>query len=314
MKQIGFLFPGQGAQYVGMGLDFYQNDPAAKSLFDRADQILGFPLTKLCFEGPEEELTRTVNTQTSIFVTSLAILEAFRGRYPQMKPALACGLSLGEFTALVALNAMSFVDGLKLVQKRAQLMEQAGQNRPGTMASIMGLCAEACEQICREAGCVAANFNTPEQTVISGSVETVTKACQLAEAKGAKRALLLKVGGAFHSPLMKEAEDGLRQVLANTQIVRPSAYFIPNVTAEPTSDPESIRSLLAAQLTSPVRWVKSMNTASSLGIVDYLELGPGKVLKGLARKIGASLSVCSIEKIENLESAKELLQEVTNAS
>jgi [acyl-carrier-protein] S-malonyltransferase len=306
MKKIGFLFPGQGAQFVGMGSDFYQQAPEAKRLFDCADQILGFSLSKLCFSGPEPELIRTVNCQIAIFVTSIAILEVVRKTYPELKPAIGLGLSLGEFTALTALNSITFEDALKLVQKRAELMEKAGQNHPGTMASILGFPQESCEAVCKEAGCVCANFNSPDQIVISGTFESVEKACQLAETKGAKRAIRLKVGGAFHSPLMEDAEIGLKEALTKVAIRKPEGAFIPNVTGKPVEDPETIRALLADQLTHSVQWVTSVNTAAALDISEYVEIGPGRVLKGLVRRINSNLTVHNVEKFENLENLKIL--------
>lgn len=306
MKEFGFLFPGQGAQVVGMGRDFYENNPEAKSIFDRATQLLGFGLTKLCFEGPDEELTRTVNAQIAIFVTSIAVLESVRRQHPHLKPKLACGLSLGEFTALVALESISFEDGLKLVRQRGELMEEANQKNPGTMASILGLSEKDCASLCVETKTELANLNSPEQFVISGSVEAVSKACEVAKAKGAKRAIPLKVGGAFHSSLMEYAKAGLEDALQKINIKAPKGTFIPNVTGELVSDPETIRTLLAKQLTSPVQWIKTMESVSRLGRTELLELGPGRVLKGLARKINPDLNVISIEKRSDLEQLKPI--------
>ena len=306
MKEFGFLFPGQGAQVVGMGKDFYESNPEAKSIFDRATQLLGFGLTKLCFEGPDEELTRTVNAQIAIFVTSIAVLESVRRQHPHLKPKLACGLSLGEFTALVALESISFEDGLKLVRRRGELMEEANQKNPGTMASILGLSEKDCASLCVETKTELANLNSPEQFVISGSVEAVSKACEVAKAKGAKRAIPLKVGGAFHSSLMEYAKAGLEDALRKINIKAPKGTFIPNVTGELVSDPETIRTLLAKQLTSPVQWIKTMESVSRLGRTELLELGPGRVLKGLARKINPDLNVISIEKRSDLEQLKPI--------
>ncbi len=303
-----FLFPGQGAQFPGMGKDFYTASGKARELFDRADQILGRSISKLCFTGPEEELTKTANAQSAIFVTSLAALEAARALYPNFKPALACGLSLGEFTALVALEAMTFEEGLRLVQKRGELMEAACQKHPGTMASLMGLSLELCQEICKRTGAELANLNSPDQTVISGTVAQVQNACREAEAKGAKRALPLKVGGAFHSSLMKDAEAGLREALKSIPIREPKGKFIPNATATPEHNPERIRALLAEQLTHPVQWTKTMERVVSLGLKQLFEIGPGRVLKGLARKINSQLNVRNIEKQADLESLKSILE------
>lgn len=306
MKEFGFLFPGQGAQTVGMGKDFYESSPEAKSVFDRANQILGFPLTKLCFEGPDEELTRTVNAQIAIFVTSIAMLEAVRAQHPSLRPKLACGLSLGEFTALVALESILFEDGLRLVRRRGELMEDANRKNPGTMASILGLTEKDCASLCSETGTELANLNSPEQFVISGPAEAVNKACKIAKIKGAKRAILLKVGGAFHSSLMEHAKAGLEDTLRKINIKAPKGIFIPNVTGEPVSEPETIRALLAKQLTSSVQWIKTMESVGHVGKTELLELGPGRVLKGLARKINSNLSVVSIEKRTDLEQLKPI--------
>ena len=307
MKEIGFLFPGQGAQCVGMGSDFYREIPEARTFFDKADHVLGFSLTKLCFEGPEDELTRTLNAQIAIFVTSLAVLAAIRTFHPQLKPTPACGLSLGEFTALVALDAISFEAGLKLVQKRGELMEEANQKNPGTMASILGLSTKDCEEVCRGTGAEIANLNSYEQTVISGSVDTVAKACEAAKSKGAKRAIPLKVGGAFHSLLMAHARSGLETALLKVEIKEPKGVFLPNVTGEPVSKPEEIRKLLSEQLTSPVQWIHTMEFINQSGPKELLEIGPGRVLKGLARKINPELKVSSIEKTTDLEQLKPIL-------
>ena len=306
MKQLGFLFPGQGAQTIGMGKDLYTANEEAQSIFDQADRSAGFSLSKLCFEGPEPELTRTANTQIAIFVTSIATLAAIRSFFPKLKPALSCGLSLGEFVALVALEALSFEDGLQLVRKRGELMEEAGRKNPGTMASIIGLAINECKTVCSETGAEIANINSYEQVVISGSIDAVNAACQLAKLKGAKHVIVLKVGGAFHSPLMAHARSGLEEALRKIKIKEPKGIFIPNVTGEPVSDPSRIQKLLAEQLTSPVQWVRTMECVKELGVKELLEIGPGRVLKGLARKINPELAVTNIEKISDLEQLKPI--------
>ncbi|OGW79656.1 MAG: [acyl-carrier-protein] S-malonyltransferase [Omnitrophica bacterium RIFCSPLOWO2_12_FULL_44_17] len=315
MKQFGFLFPGQGAQAVGMGFDFYLKNQAAKKVFTQADEILNFPVTRLCFEGPDTELVRTKNTQIAIFVTSMATLESVKLQFPDLQPQVSCGLSLGEFTALTAIGAISFEDALKLVQIRGELMEQAAESNPGTMASIIGLSLDDIREICNETGAVPANINSPEQVVISGSVDSVKQACELCEANGAKRAIQLKVGGAFHSPLMKSAEEGLKKALQKIRVSKTNIPFIPNVTGEVVNEPETIRMLLANQLTSPVEWVKTMQTCHQMGLREFLEMGPGSVLKGLARKINSELIVYNINKTEHLEKLNTMMLEgTTNAS
>jgi [acyl-carrier-protein] S-malonyltransferase len=292
-KKIGFLFPGQGAQFVGMGKDLFDQSPAARDTYKKADEILGYSVSQICFSGPETELTRTLYAQSGILVTSLAALAALREKIPDLQPSLVAGLSLGEFTALTAAGAISFEDALKLVRVRAEAMEQAARNHPGTMASVMGLDLELCKAVARETGCEIANLNTPDQTVLSGTLPAIEQACKIAGAKGAKRALPLKVGGAFHSSLMEEAKERLEAALANTPVQEPQCAFIPNVTAQPVSRPDEIRSLLARQLTDPVQWVQTMSAARDSGITTYLEIGPGKVLKGLARKCQPEFEVLS---------------------
>ncbi|MBI3313060.1 MAG: ACP S-malonyltransferase [Candidatus Omnitrophica bacterium] len=281
---VGFLFPGQGAQYVGMGKDLAVSFETAKKIYEKADSILGYSISRLCFEGPEEELTRTVYAQPAIFVTSITALSVLREKYPDINPGFSAGLSLGEFTALVACGSISFEDGLRLVDRRARAMEKCAQNHPGTMASIMGLTEADCQEIAKEAGCEVANINTSDQIVLSGKLDTIQTACSLAEAGGAKRAIVLKVGGAFHSSLMKDAKNELESALASTSIASPRGIFISNALGDPVSDPEKIRKLLAMQLISPVRWTQTMQHADQAGMSLFLEIGPGKVLKGLARK------------------------------
>ncbi len=306
-RPIGFLFPGQGAQFVGMGKDLYEQSPAAKAIYDKADQILGYSISQICFNGPEDQLTRTLYAQTGILVTSLAALAAVREKIPELQPAFAAGLSLGEFTALTASGAISFENALKLVQVRAEAMDLASKNNPGTMAFIMGLTLEQCTAIAKEAGCEVANLNAPDQTVLSGTVPTIEKACALATTQGAKRAMPLKVGGAFHSSLMGEAKARLEAALTNTPIQAPQCPFVPNVTAQCVSSPDEIRTLLAKQLTSSVRWVETLATAKNTGVTTYLELGPGKIIKGLARKCQPDLEVIPFGAIGDMKSIESLV-------
>ena len=305
-QPIGFLFPGQGAQFVGMGKDLYDASPAAREVYKKADAVLGYSISQICFNGPETELTRTLYAQTGILVTSLAALAALREKNPDLNPSLVAGLSLGEFTALTVAEAISFEDTLKLVQVRAEAMEDAARNNPGTMAFIMGLTTEQCVAVAQESGCEVANLNAPDQTVLSGTLPAIDQACKIAEAKGAKRAMPLKVGGAFHSSLMGEAKARLEAALANTLIREPQCAFIPNVTAQKVSDPETIRSLLARQLTSSVQWVQTLATAKESGITTYLEIGPGKILKGLARKCQPEFTVFSFGAVADFKGLASL--------
>lgn len=306
MEKVGFLFPGQGAQFIGMGKDLYEQYEVAKKVFDQANEILGYDLNGLCFSGAEDELTKTRVAQPAIFVTSVAVLEILKQEYPELKPCLVAGLSLGEFSALVGGGALTYQDGLKLVQRRAEAMERAAQNSPGTMASIMGLNEAECLEVSKDAGCEVANLNAYDQIVLSGTKESILKACELAEKAGAKRAIPLKVGGAFHSTLMKEAKEELEQAIADTQISEPACLFVPNATGELVSSPTEIGVLLATQLMSSVRWVDTLAQAEKAGVKDFIEVGPGKVLKGLARRYSKEMSVTSCGTVDDVEQLKKL--------
>ena len=297
------LFPGQGSQYVGMGKKLSESSPAAKAILDRANATLGFDLADLLFNGPEDKLTRTDNTQPAIFTVSMMAMEAVRAAGVPFD--FVAGHSLGEYSALCAAGAFSFEDGLKLVRLRGTLMAQAGDKSPGSMAAILGLEAEKLGAVLKEASAagvvVAANFNSPSQIVISGSVAGVQAAAKLAETAGAKKVVMLAVSGAFHSPLMEFAVAGLKEGLAKVAIIAPSVPLISNVEAQPVSDPEAIRSLLLRQLTSPVRWVESMQAALAADAKEALEVGPGKVLMGLARGISRDMKVTPVENPEDLK-------------
>ncbi|MBI3306259.1 MAG: ACP S-malonyltransferase [Candidatus Omnitrophica bacterium] len=306
--KLGFLFPGQGAQYVGMGKDLAESFPSAKKVFQTADAILGYSISQLCFEGPETDLTRTLHAQPAIFTASMAALAVLREKCPDVQPGFSAGLSLGEFTALAASGSLSFEDGLRLVQRRANAMESCAQKHPGTMASVMGLSEKDCEQIAADAGCEVANLNASDQIVLSGRLETIQKACTLAEERGAKRAIILKVGGAFHSSLMNEAKEELEKALKETKLQAPQGIFISNALGKPVSEPEKIRELLAKQLISPVRWTQTMQQANESGISLFLEIGPGKVLKGLARKGYPNLKVEPCGTVEDIQRVSENLK------
>ena len=275
-----------------MGRDLADTYPEARRTFEEADAVLGTSLTRIMWEGPEDELTLTSNAQPAILTHSVAVHRIVRERLGDI--ALAAGHSLGEFSAYVAAGALSFADGVRTVRRRGELMQQSGTERPGTMAALLGLEDGEVESVCRDASaqggeCVAANYNSPAQLVISGDVETVERAMELAKKAGAKRAVRLNVSGAFHSPLMRVAEDGLRQQLESVTLSEPSFAIVSNVTAGPVRDAENARRLLVAQLTSPVRWTASMRTiAAQQGITRWFEIGPGNVLTGLLRRIEKS--------------------------
>ena len=280
-----YVFPGQGAQFVGMGKDLYDQSPLAKEYFEKANDILGYRITDLMFEGTPEDLKQTKVTQPAVFLHSVISALVLGDDF---KPEMTAGHSLGEFSALVAAGALSFEDGLKLVYARAMAMQKACEIEPSTMAAVLGLSDEAVEEGCAEitdAIVVPANYNCPGQLVISGSIEGIDKACELLKEKGAKRALKLPVGGAFHSPLMQPASEELQAAINATTFSIPVCPVYQNVNAKPQTDPTQIKLNLIAQLTAPVRWTQTVKNMVADGAVEFFELGPGDVLKGLVKKI-----------------------------
>lgn len=280
-----YVFPGQGAQFVGMGKDLYDQSPLAKEYFEKANTILGFRITDLMFEGTPEDLRQTKVTQPAIFLHSV-ISALVMG--DDFQPDMVAGHSLGEFSALVAAKALTFEDGLVLVSKRAMAMQKACEAEESTMAAILGLGDEIVEEVCdsiKDAVVVPANYNCPGQIVISGSIEGIDKACELLKEKGAKRALKLSVGGAFHSPLMQPASEELQAAIKATTFSAPVCPVYQNVNAYPQTDPDAIRENLIAQLTAPVRWTQTVKNMVTDGATEFFELGPGEVLKGLIKKI-----------------------------
>jgi [acyl-carrier-protein] S-malonyltransferase len=279
-----YIFPGQGAQFSGMGLDLYENSPLAQELFEKANDILGFHITDIMFEGSAEDLKETKVTQPAIFLHSVILAKTLGDSF---KPDMVAGHSLGEFSALVAAGALTFEDGLKLVSQRAQAMQKACELQPSTMAAVLGLADDIVENICAdtEGIVVAANYNCPGQLVISGDVEAINKACEALKDAGARRALVLPVGGAFHSPLMEPAREELAAAIENTTFSKPNCPIYQNVTASAITDENEIKANLILQLTAPVRWTQSIQQMITDGASHFTEVGPGKVLQGLVKKI-----------------------------
>jgi [acyl-carrier-protein] S-malonyltransferase len=288
-----YVFPGQGAQFSGMGKDLYDTYPLAKELFEEANTILGFRITDIMFEGSAEDLKQTKVTQPAIFLHSVILAKTLKNFQPDM----VAGHSLGELSALVANGTLDFSDGLKLVSERALAMQDACEAEPSTMAAVLGLADEDVERICEETPgvVVAANYNCPGQLVISGSTDAVSAACDNMKAAGAKRALMLPVGGAFHSPLMKPAEERLAQAIANTSFNKPICPVYQNVSTTAISTAQEIKNNLIQQLTSPVKWTQSVQNMLADGASEFIEVGPGKVLQGLVKKIDRSAVARSVE-------------------
>ncbi|MDR1898147.1 MAG: ACP S-malonyltransferase [Prevotellaceae bacterium] len=285
-----FVFPGQGAQFPGMGKDLYETD-AAKKLFEQANEILGFRITDIMFNGTAEDLKQTKVTQPAVFLHSVILAKI----YPDFTPDMAAGHSLGEFSALVAIGAIDFENGLKLVSARAKAMQKACEAQPSTMAAVLGLDDSLVESICAEieGTVVPANYNCPGQVVISGSISAVEKACEKIKAAGAKRAIVLPVGGAFHSPLMEPARVELENAIQSTTFNVPVCPVYQNVDAKPVTNPEIIKQNLVKQLTAPVRWTQSVQNMIADGAKSFVELGPGTVLQGLVKKIDKSVEATS---------------------
>lgn len=301
---VALLFPGQGSQTVGMGRDLATRFPLARQTFEEADDALELSLSRIMWEGPEDELTATLNAQPAILTHSVAVFRVLQGALPGV--AFGAGHSLGEFSAYVAAGSLGFADAVRTVRRRGELMFRSGTERPGTMAAVLGLDDEALERACREASeqggaVVPANYNSPGQLVISGDVPAVERAMELARAAGAKRAIRLNVSGAFHSPLMRVAEEGLREQLEGVAIGTPAFPVVSNVTAEPVSDADTARRLLVEQLTSPVRWTESMRTIRGAGVGRFLELGPGTVLSGLVRRIDREAEARAVGTADEVE-------------
>lgn len=287
-----YVFPGQGSQFVGMGKDLYDNSEQAKALFEQANDILGFRITDMMFDGTDADLKQTKVTQPAIFIHSVVLAKVMGSKFA---PEMVAGHSLGEFSALVSAQAMTFEDGLRLVSERALAMQAACEMQTSTMAAIIGLEDAVVEEVCSTIdGVVPANYNCPGQLVISGSVEGIDKACEALSAKGAKRALKLSVSGAFHSPFMEPARTRLATAIENTKFSSPICPVYQNVTASAATNPDEIRSNLVAQLTAPVRWTQTVRNMLAAGADSFTEVGPGSVLQGLVKKVDRSLSTTGI--------------------
>jgi [acyl-carrier-protein] S-malonyltransferase len=305
MSKTALLFAGQGAQVVGMGKDLAEKFPAARAWFDRANAALGYDLAGICFNGPEADLTKTENAQPGIFLVSWVCFELLKQHAPNLKFDATAGLSLGEFTALTAADAMGFEDGLRVVRQRGKFMQEACDVTRGGMAAVIGLDEAPTREVCAEAGVVLANLNCPGQLVISGEADKITKACELAKARGAKRAIPLTVAGAYHSPLMAGAQPKLRDELAKIKISAPAVPVISNVTAQAHGPDISAR--LVEQVCSSVRWEESMRALLAQGFTRFIELGPGTALSGFMKRIDKTAQMLNVADVASLDAAMKIL-------
>ncbi|MBU0679575.1 MAG: ACP S-malonyltransferase [Verrucomicrobia bacterium] len=301
--KTAFLFPGQGAQFVGMGKELAESIPSARSLFDKAGEVLGYDLSAICFDGPEGELTRSDHAQPGIFVVSVAAYHALKERAPNLDVAAMAGLSSGEWTALHLSGAVSFEDALRILEARGRFMQEACTNTQGGMLSIIGLSAEESEDIARQCGVQAANYNSPAQTVLSGDLAGIAEAETLAQAAGAKRAVRLNVAGAFHSPLMESAAQDFGRFLSDVEIQEPSLPVLSNVKGGPHGSADKIPASMTQQIVSSVQWVKNVQWIVDQGVTHCVECGPGKVLSGLVKRIDKEISLLNIQDLTSLESA-----------
>ncbi|HEY98238.1 MAG TPA: ACP S-malonyltransferase [Dehalococcoidia bacterium] len=307
MTKVAWVFPGQGSQSVGMCRDLYDVNNTAREVFEQADEVLGIKLSRLCFEGPEEELTQTINAQPALVTASYACLQAAREIAGKSlpEPSFLAGHSLGEYTALTVAGVFDFATAVHLARERGRLMHEAGQLQLGSMAAIIGLEEQLLAEVCKKTDTVMANVNCPGQIVISGAADNITKAMEMATAAGAKRAIELQVSGAFHSPLMKPAVDGLVKYLEETEMKDPAVPVIANMTGEPLSTAAEVRAELRNQLTNPVLWQRTIEYIYGQGVPTFIEIGPGKVLTGLIRRINSearTINLNDLESIRNLAS------------
>jgi [acyl-carrier-protein] S-malonyltransferase len=299
MQQTAHVFPGQGSQRVGMGIDLYSSFKQVKDIYDEADSVLGFPLSKICFEGPEDELRQTINAQPAILVTSIAYLVA-KGLwtdYGNGSPVFVAGHSLGEYTALVAAKALAFADAVRLARERGRLMHEAGQRTPGGMVAIIALDESSVQEICKQSGAQVANINSSEQIVISGTHDCLTQAMELAKARQALRVVPLQVSAAFHSHLIQPVVGEMGQVISNVKFNDPVVPVIANTTAQPINTADEIRTELLSQICSCVQWRRSVEYMINTGVSTFIEIGPGSVLTGLIKRIANQVSATSVEQM-----------------
>ena len=302
-----YVFPGQGSQWAGMGHDLYNNFESAKAIFDQADEVLGFSLSRLCFEGSEDELRETINAQPAILTVSCACLQALYEVYNSFPPpAFVAGHSLGEYTALVAANVLDFATTVKLARERGRLMYEAGIVRPGGMTAIMGFDEALLAEVCSLTDTQIANINCPGQLIVSGAKENLTKAADLAEARGASRAIPLAVSGAFHTPLMQPAVDGMSEIIHTLDFQDPTVPIIANTTAQPLATAGEVKAELINQLCHCVQWQRSIEYMVDNGVTTFVEIGPGRVLSGLIRRINKSISTLNISDVESIKSTEAI--------
>lgn len=311
MRKVGFIFPGQGAQYVGMGKELYDNFSEAREVFNKADEILGRNISNLCFQGPMEELTSTDNTQVAILTTSIAALGVLKKH--NINPSMVAGLSLGEYSALVASGTLSFEDALSLVEKRGRFMKEDSDKKKGEMAAVLGISEEIIQEVCnqcRDLGVISiANYNCPGQIVIAGEMEPLNKAIELLSEKGAKKIIKLPVSGAFHTELLENASNRLRKELDMVDFKAFSVNFIPNLTGDILESVENLKDILKNQVKNSVQWEKSINTMINEGVDTFIEVGPGKALSGFVKKVNRSLKVYNVEDMASLNKVLETLIE-----
>jgi [acyl-carrier-protein] S-malonyltransferase len=300
-SKTAHVFPGQGSQSVGMGYKLYQSSPKAKEVFEEADEALQFSISRLCFEGPEEELRQTINAQPAIMTVSIACLRAASQVNHSISPAFVAGHSLGEYTALVAANVLRFSDAIRLVRERGRLMQKAGEIKPGGMAAVIGLDEAALREICRESGAEIANFNCSVQIVISGSKEALARAMDLAEARGARRVIPLQVSGAFHSTLMQPTIEGMSEAISQISFRTPKVPIVVNSTAQPVTTAEGVKEELLRQLCNCVQWQPSVEYMVEEGVSTFIEIGPGQVLSGLIKRISNKVQVLNVSDPESIK-------------